>query len=174
MGMNKLISSILKNSSVLNIIKHLTTVVVKGNTAHQKQPVQDVYFQVERYWQICEVWCIQVFHVEKQIRTYELAFKNISIYNIHYFCHISPQTAKHIKWKFFQYITEFAKSSWVQAKSTLGNPPFGKKKTSSLFITYFKTMHLLQLVQRQLQAVQNQASLLEGKGNLYQWVNTPI
>lgn len=35
-------------------------------------------------------------------------------------------------------------------------------------------MHLLQLVQRQLQAAQKQASLLEGKGNLYQSVNTPI
>lgn len=35
-------------------------------------------------------------------------------------------------------------------------------------------MHLLQLVQRQLQAAQKQASLLEGKGNLYQSVNIPI
>lgn len=35
-------------------------------------------------------------------------------------------------------------------------------------------MHLLRLVQRQLQAAQKQASLSGGKGNLYQSVNIPI
>lgn len=76
---------------------------------------------------------------------------------------------------FFQYIIEFANSSSVvQAKPMLGNLPFGKKKMRSVFITYFKTMHLLQLFQRQLQAAQKQVSLLEEKGNLYQLVNRPI
>lgn len=62
----------------------------------------------------------------------------------------------------------------MKVKAVLGNLPFGKRKTSSVFITYFKTMHLLQLVQKQLQAAQKQASLLEGKDNLYQAVNIPI
>lgn len=35
-------------------------------------------------------------------------------------------------------------------------------------------MHLLQLVQKQLQAAQKQANLLEGRDNLYQSVNVPI
>lgn len=45
MGTNKLVSSRLKNSSEATIIKHLSTVVVEWNTAYQKQPVHDVYFQ---------------------------------------------------------------------------------------------------------------------------------
>lgn len=46
MGMNKLVSSSLKNSSVAIITKNLSTVVVEWNTAYQNQPVHDVYFQV--------------------------------------------------------------------------------------------------------------------------------
>lgn len=44
---------------------------------------------------------------------------------------------------------------------------FSRKKTSSVVIPYFKTMYLLQLVQRHLQVAQMQASLLEGKDNHY-------
>lgn len=47
-------------------------------------------------------------------------------------------------------------------------------KVSSISVIYFKTVHLLQLVQKQLQAAQKQANLLEGRDNLYQSVNVPI
>lgn len=64
--------------------------------------------------------------------------------------------------------------SLAQAKTMTGSQAKKKKKFSSIFVIYFRTMHLLQLVQKQLQAAQKQANLLEGRDNLYQSVNVPI
>ena len=46
MGINKSVSSILKKPSVVDVMKHRTAAVAKGNTACQEQPAQDEYLQV--------------------------------------------------------------------------------------------------------------------------------
>lgn len=112
-----------------------------------------------------------VFHVEEQVKTYGLALEIITIYNynIHYFLPYIPQIfCDTYIMKIFPIYFKVCSAS----KGYVWKP--GKKKTSSVVVTYFETMHLLHLVQKQLQAAQKQANLLEGRDNLYQSVNIPI
>lgn len=76
--------------------------------------------------------------------------------------------------KVFPIYYRICKLFFSASKSYTWKPAIWQEENQLGIYTYFKTTHLLQLVQRQLQAAQKQASLLEGKGNLYQSVNIPI